>query len=128
MRRRSLKIIGVTLLSVVLVFFISGRISAPESTDSSPSYSDGQQVSVRGEMTCLPHKDTSGPQTMECAFGLKVSEEEYYSLQDTTSDYTLLGNTPFNTPVLVTGQIEMKEDPIYKSSGVIKVSKIEIQD
>ena len=35
---------------------------------------------VRGEVLCLPHRDTSGPQTLECAIGLKASTGEYYAL------------------------------------------------
>lgn len=46
---------------------------------------DGQDiVSYRGTLTgehvCLPHADTSGPQTMECALGIKTDTGEYYAL------------------------------------------------
>lgn len=33
-----------------------------------------------GEYVCLPHTDTSGPQTMECAFGLKLEDGSYVAL------------------------------------------------
>ncbi len=36
--------------------------------------------SLSGEYVCLPHRDTSGPITMECAFGLKTENGEYYAL------------------------------------------------
>lgn len=35
---------------------------------------------VRGKVLCLPHRDTSGPQTLECAIGIQVSTGEYYAL------------------------------------------------
>ncbi len=35
---------------------------------------------LSGEVVCLPHADTSGPQTMECAYGLKTDVGEYYAL------------------------------------------------
>lgn len=36
-------------------------------------------ITVSGTYTCLPKKDTGGPMTLECAFGLK-SEKGYYAL------------------------------------------------
>lgn len=38
------------------------------------------RTTLKGEYTCLPHRDTSGPQTMECALGLKMAEGVYYAL------------------------------------------------
>jgi hypothetical protein len=35
---------------------------------------------LSGEYVCLPHKDTTGPQTDECAFGLKTEVGEYYAV------------------------------------------------
>lgn len=37
-------------------------------------------ATLTGEYVCLPHKDTSGPQTDECAFGIKTDASEYYAL------------------------------------------------
>lgn len=33
---------------------------------------------LSGEFLCLPHVDSSGPQTDECAFGMKTDAGEYY--------------------------------------------------
>jgi hypothetical protein len=35
---------------------------------------------LSGEYVCLPHIDQDGPQTLECAFGIKTDSNEYYSL------------------------------------------------
>jgi hypothetical protein len=40
---------------------------------------------LAGEYLCLPHVDTEGPQTMECAFGIKTDTGEYYAI-----DFTLM--------------------------------------
>ncbi len=41
-------------------------------------------VSYRGTLTgtqvCLPHADPTGPQTKECALGMKTDSGEYYAL------------------------------------------------
>jgi hypothetical protein len=35
---------------------------------------------LSGEVVCLPHADTSGPTTMECAYGLRTDVGEHYAL------------------------------------------------
>ena len=39
-----------------------------------------RRMSLSGTYLCLPHKDTTGPQTMECALGLKADDGKYYAL------------------------------------------------
>lgn len=41
-----------------------------------------------GEYTCLPHKNTNGPQTLECALGIKIDTGEYYALDFGPSSQT----------------------------------------
>lgn len=48
---------------------------AGETPDATP-----QQATLSGTYVCLPHLDTSGPQTEECAFGLKTDEGVYYAV------------------------------------------------
>lgn len=38
---------------------------------------------LTGEVVCLPHRNTDGPNTMECAFGMKTEVGEYYALDFT---------------------------------------------
>ncbi len=35
---------------------------------------------LSGEQVCLPHADTDGAQTLECALGMKTDSGEYYAL------------------------------------------------
>ncbi len=37
-------------------------------------------IVVTGTFVCLPHKDTTGPQTEECAFGIKTDEGIHYAV------------------------------------------------
>ncbi len=39
-----------------------------------------QNVTLSGTYTCLPHLDTTGPQTEECAFGIRTDEGDYYAV------------------------------------------------
>jgi hypothetical protein len=54
------------------------------------------QATLSGTYLCLPHVDMSGPQTMECAFGLQTDDGIYYAI-----DFGLMSQTP---PELSTGQ------------------------
>lgn len=54
------------------------------------------QATLSGTYLCLPHVDTSGPQTMECAFGLQTDDGIYYAI-----DFNLMSQTP---PQISTGQ------------------------
>ena len=81
--RKPLIIIGILLLIVVGGFFalnhyIYQQKQAPN--PSPPPMLEDKRGSLSGEYVCLPHTDTDGPQTMECAFGLKTDVGEYYAV------------------------------------------------
>jgi hypothetical protein len=90
-------IILIALLAIIFIFIRSNTtgVSMPsKSYDPLQSGSDqvkeGELVTLRGKITCLPKKG-NGPQTTECAFGLKSQSGDYYSLNglDTFDpDYT----------------------------------------
>ncbi len=66
-------------------------------------YNEKQQTTVveryrgalEGEYVCLPHVDTSGPQTDECTFGIRTDTGEYYAV-----DFALMSQMD---PLLVLG-------------------------
>ncbi len=57
-----------------------------------PNYTP-YRTTLTGTQVCLPHKNTSGPQTLECAIGMKADSGEYYAL-----DFNLMSQTPPNIP------------------------------
>lgn len=56
-----------------------------------------ERATLTGTQVCLPHRDTTGPQTMECAIGMKTADGKYYAL-----DFNLMSQTP---PVIPGGQV-----------------------
>jgi hypothetical protein len=62
-----------------------------------------QRMTLTGKQVCLPHKDTSGPQTLECAFGMQADNGFYYAL-----DFGLMSQTP---PEVLNGER-------FRASGV----------
>lgn len=61
------------------------------------------QASLSGEYVCLPHKNTEGTQTMECAFGIKTASGSYYALDTTNLMDTTIMTLPTNTKINVDG-------------------------
>lgn len=62
------------------------------------------RATLTGEYLCLPHVDQNGPQTLECALGLKTESGEYYAV-----DFMLMSQMP---PKLRMGET-------FTASGVI---------
>ena len=90
------------VLSVILVLgFIVGGFYAINNYIYNEKQGDGKIVepyraTLSGEYVCLPHKDQSGPQTTECAFGMRTDTGEFYGV-----DFGLMSQTP---PQVNTGE------------------------
>ena len=84
--------LGIILLVLIASFVTLNKYvydekqASPE--EGAASY-EPYRGTLAGEYVCLPHVDSSGPQTMECAFGLKTDAGEYYAV-----DFSLMSQTP----------------------------------
>ena len=74
------------ILAVVGAYFIFDNYWNKENSrnDDAKTY----RATLAGEYLCLPHVDQAGPQTEECAIGLKTLTGEYYAL-----DFNLASQT-----------------------------------
>lgn len=90
---------------------------------SDPAMGTGEPITVTGEFTCLPHRDTSGPQTLECAFGLLTDEGTYYALRDSDPNYRNL-MSPSGSKVTVVGLFTPQADTKYQSLGLIEIKTV----
>jgi hypothetical protein len=84
-----------------------------------------QSVSLEGKIVCLPHKETDGPQTLECMAGLQTDDGNYYMLNDASSNYELAGAAGSEKKVRLSGILKPGGDDIYQSKGVITVNGFE---
>ena len=89
-------------------------------------------VSLDGSIVCLPHRNTDGPQTMECAIGFKADAGGYYGLAaKRAEDYKMTTEQPTDTRIRVTGNavpvegLSSDEWRKYDVVGVIDVASIE---
>lgn len=88
-------------------------------------------ITLTGTYTCLPKKDTGGPVTLECAFGLKT-DTGYYSLDMSsilTDNYpALYGNETITVEGVLVPKEMLSSDrwKTYDVIGVISVEKVNI--
>lgn len=122
-------IILVILILIALGFwvFIPERVKAPVENNNGDI---PKTIVVNGTWECLPHKDTSGPQTLECAFGiLEDITGKHYAV-----DASLIENNALDYPTASHLQIEGLMVPLnqlstdmwqkYPIVGIIQASSI----
>ncbi len=108
------KSIGLAIAIVIIIagimWLFPGAALTPVTPESmNPPAINGavtsREVSMVGTFTCLPHADTTGPQTLECAFGIKeAGTGDHYAL-DTQflADKSLIGTISNDAPIRVDG-------------------------
>lgn len=97
-----------------------------ETPDGIRYVDDGQSSAIlQGTLECLPHRDTSGPTTTECSFGLLHGKtDEYYALRDPDPTQPILGSIPTGTDVRVTGNLTLEQHDTYQSIGTVEVTQV----
>lgn len=87
-----------------------------------PSTESGEfnkEVTVIGTTICLPHKNSSGPQTMECALGVEGDDGNNYGLID--PGWKFLIGTGNGVKVSITGILTKAQTDKYDSAGTIEI-------
>lgn len=64
-------------IAVVLDIAVYNPAAGTPAVDLDPT---PKWVTLSGTYVCLPHLDTRGPQTEECAFGIKTDAGDYYAV------------------------------------------------
>lgn len=87
-------------------------------------------IELQGEIVCLPHKNSNGIHTLECAYGLLDDNSNYYSLRDNiaTSGPSIITSVPTGSKVEVTGYFTTEESDKYNTVGSISIDELEIVD
>lgn len=84
-------------------------------------------LTVRGSYQCLPHKNTGGITTMECAFGIETKNGDYYALDMQGLPQNMI-NTDIGTIIEITGTLTPIEAissgywSAYPIEGIVRVS------
>lgn len=80
--KKLLPIIGVTIVFLVVGFYALNAYIYHEKQGDGAGAGDirSYEGTLTGTHVCLPHRDTDGPHTMECALGMKTDTGEHYAL------------------------------------------------
>jgi len=98
----------------------------PDGTSfTNPETPPGAQATFEGKVICLKHKDTEGPQTLECAAGLETSDGKNYSLKSTDGKKSFNLSAGSNQTVKISGTLRPIADTIYVTEGIITVDSFE---
>lgn len=81
-------------------------------------------IAIAGSVVCLPHRNPNGPQTMECAYGLKDAQGRYFGLSGSDPQHKDISTVGMNTPVLVRGTFSVSSSTQYPTIGIIQVKSI----
>jgi hypothetical protein len=86
-----------------------------------------QEATITGTWECLPHKDTSGPHTLECAFGIKGDNGKHYAVSTSLmSQYSV--DFPTGARVRVQGVLvpveQLSSIQKYDIAGIINATSI----
>jgi len=119
------KLVGLTvavalLAGIAAILYISGAFKTPFG-QTEVTTTPKEAIVLEGMLVCLPHKDTSGPHTEECAFGLKAKNGKFYGLR-------ALPQTFMQTQkeVRVTGMLSaVAQNEKYAIVGNIEIRQIE---
>lgn len=124
-----------TLLAIVVLLgitWLSSAIMETRPAEIGSEYTPIEEgeapgaLTVEGTFTCLPHKDTSGPQTLECAIGLTTDDGKNYSLDLSAvtypADITRARVSGHFTPVEALSTDAWQK---YDMVGIIQVESVE---
>jgi hypothetical protein len=78
---------------------------------------------MRCVFTCLPHRDTSGPVTQECAYGFQAEDGNYYALKDENRDKGLF-DLSIGEEIEIRGLLIPEKSEKYNSQGVIEIQEL----
>jgi hypothetical protein len=124
------RIVGFSIFMVIVCvvggfYILNSYIYKEKRRDNTPI--EPYRATLTGIQICLPHKDTSGPQTLECALGIETDENEYYAL-----DFNLMSQMPtgishgerFTASGVITPIIRLSTDhwQKYNVQGIFSVT------
>ncbi len=109
---------------VTVVSYVTMKSRQTKKTEPIDAQQVQEDVTLQGRLICLPHRDRSGPQTLECVRGIETDGGNNYGLRDTSSDYVNLAQLDGRSWAEVRGRLVEKRDENYDSAGVLEIESV----
>jgi hypothetical protein len=100
----------------------SGSSNTPARSKRPAPTREPLPIQMTGTAVCLPHKNKTGAQTTECAFGIEVNKGEYYGLDISSLQNSGQPDIQVNQKIQVMGNLTLVEDSLYDIKGTIRVN------
>lgn len=113
------------LLVLSSILIVSILLAYPAHAPEKTIPASETAITLEGTIVCLPHLNTDGPHTLECAYGLKTADNTYYALRDTI-DHSVIGQLATDQKARVSGAFKNEPSEKYQDIGTITVEKVEI--
>ncbi len=82
-------------------------------------------ITMEGEIVCLPHRDKTGVQTLECAYGFFGIDNRYYGLKNLNQMDLVEGKITTGQQIQISGTLLSEpsnvEEKMYDIAGTIEV-------
>lgn len=118
--------IGILAVLIGAYFIFAGAyVQAPVTDlDATP-----QNVTLSGTYGCLPHLDTTGPQTEECAFGFQSDDGVYYAVNfgasaDAMSQFQSGAHVTAEGFVVIKEALSTNQWDKYNMKGMFTITKV----
>ncbi len=128
-QKTGLLIIAAIILAAVGYFIFTqygsdSALNADQALDPTP-----QNVTLAGTFECLPHKDTSGPQTMECAFGFRTDDGVHYAVNfgasaDAATQFQSGAHVTADGNVVIKEALSSNQWDKYDMAGIFTITQI----
>lgn len=118
--RNRILLLIIAIVIVGIAVWIGKAVQAPRTDNASKT----NKVSLTGKLVCLPHKNSDGPQTLECAYGFRTEGGTYYALREKDQSNPVLNAVPNDETVEVSGTLQEGTSATYKMEGTITVEKL----
>jgi hypothetical protein len=99
------------------------QCKTPEGNSFTKQISPGTNITVTGQLVCLPHKLKGQVQTLECAYGIRDNNGLHYALSD--KDFRYLTTVEMGRNITVRGVFQNDNNSIYDVVGKIDVGLLE---
>ncbi|MES2930749.1 MAG: hypothetical protein V4665_03115 [Patescibacteria group bacterium] len=118
-------------LIIIIIACIGGYLLARSSIDTASVELDPTPYSVTlsGTYVCLPHLDTKGPQTEECAFGLQTDDGVYYAVNfgasaDAMNQFQTRAHITAEGFVVIKEALSSDQWAKYNMKGIFTITKM----
>lgn len=117
-------LISTSVAGYFLYFGMTIKNSGNENLDPTP-----KNVTLSGTYVCLPHLNTKGPQTMECAFGIQTDDGEYYAVNfgqsaDAMNQFRSGAHITAEGFVVIKEALDTNQWQKYNMKGIFTVTKV----